>query len=110
MVETANSVLTIVLIVAAPLAVGYGGFSLRTGLGVRMVAGAGAILVWIAIWLLFGIPGALREAHGFGRVVLEAVYFGGAAAALTGGGRKGLATLFSTLYFVNTVARVLLHQ
>jgi hypothetical protein len=61
------------------------------------------------MWLLFGIPGALYEAHGLGRVVLEAVYFGSAAAALTGGGRKRLASVFSTLYFVNTVLRLFWH-
>src|SRR4051812_4720283 len=99
MVTTANNVLTIVLIVAAPLCVGWGGFALKSGLNV--LAGFSGILVWAAMWLLFGESWSPYEAHGFYRAVLEAVYFGSAAAALAGSGRKGLSTFFSILYAIN---------
>jgi uncharacterized protein DUF2568 len=103
MVTTANNVLTIVLIVAAPLCVGWGGFALPRA---RVLAGVGGILVWAALWLLFGESWSPYPAHGFSRAVLEAVYFGSAAAALAGSGRKGSASLFSILYAINVAVRV----
>jgi hypothetical protein len=107
MVTTANNVLTIVLVVAAPLCVGWGGFALKSSLNV--LAGLSGIVVWAALWVLFGEPWSPYEAHGFGRAVLEAVYFGSAAAALAGSGRKGLSSLFSILYAVTVAIRVFWH-
>ena len=104
MITTANHWLTLALIVAAPLCVGWGGFALKSGLNV--LAGFSGILVWAAMWVLCGEPWSPYEAHGFWRAVLEAVYFGSAAAALAGSGRKGLSTFFSVLYAINVAIRV----
>lgn len=104
MITTANNWLTLALIIAAPLCVGWGGFALKSKLNV--LAGLSGILVWAALWLLFGESWSPYEAHGFYRAVLEAVYFGSAAAALAGSGRKGLSSFFSVLYAINVVIRV----
>jgi Protein of unknown function (DUF2568) len=106
----ANSALSFLLELAVLVAAGYWGFTRKTGSAGRFVAGIGASGALAVLWFLFGAPGGAHAAHGAGRVLLEALWFGSGALALAASGRRRPAFAFVCLYLLNTGLRLVWHR
>jgi hypothetical protein len=81
----------------------YWGFTVSSNWTVKVVAGLGAPLVFVAVWAVFGAAnGAKIPLHGLGRAILEIVWFGGGAALLAAAGKPRLAIVFVAAYLLVT--------
>jgi hypothetical protein len=72
------------------VALGFWGFSLPAGTGVRVLAGIGVPLVAIALWGLFAAPHAVHPGTALA-VCTKVLVEGGAVLALVGTGHPRLA-------------------
>ncbi len=108
--KNANLVLAFILELTVLFSVGTWGFSLKTGLAVRLLVGLGGPAVLIALWTFFGAPGATMYLHGGARLAFEIVWFGVGAAALAATGGVIPPIVFVVLFVVNHVLIRVWHQ
>jgi hypothetical protein len=92
-------------------AVGFWGFTLDSGVLVRLPAGIGGPALFVAVWAIFGAAnGARIPLKGLSRAALEVLWFGGAAVALAASGHPVMGSAFAVVYVVNAVLRLAWHQ
>ncbi|HZE38166.1 MAG TPA: DUF2568 domain-containing protein [Stackebrandtia sp.] len=111
--KNANLLLMFLLELGVLFSVGYWGMRLDAALPVRVVAALAAVAVFIAIWAIFGAGGgenATVPLHGWWRVGLEIVWFGGGAGALALAGRPVAGAVFVAVFIVNAVLRLVWKQ
>lgn len=106
-IRDANMVVAFALELAVYAAVCYWGFTCSRRWPVRLLAGLGAPLSFIVVWGQFGAPTADHPLHGAARAVLELVWFGGAALALTLRRRHRFAVAFVIVYGLSTAVQLL---
>jgi hypothetical protein len=95
------------------IALGYWGFTLDTGLALRILAGLGAPAVFATLWGLFAAGGgknATYALHGVARAAFEVVWFGAGAGALFAAGSITWAIVFAIAYVVNAALRLVWNQ
>ena len=95
------------------IALGYWGFTLGTGLALRIVAGIGVPALFATLWGLFAAGGgqnARFALHGVARAAFEIVWFGGGAVALVAAGAITWAVVFAIAYVVNAALRLVWNQ
>lgn len=100
--RTVNDLLAFLLELAALAALCYGGFVIGGGTAVKLILAIGAPLLAAAIWGLFAAPRARVKLPLAGVLVVKALVFACATAALYAAGRDLLATLFAILVVANT--------
>lgn len=108
--KNANLVLAFLLELTVLFSVGTWGFSLKSGLPLRLLAGLGGPALLIALWTLFGAPGAPMYLNGGVRLAFEIVWFGCGAAALAAAGGAVPPVVFSVLFVVNLILIRVWHQ
>lgn len=97
----ANLVLRFALELCALGALCYWGFRVGDGPVVSLVLGLGAPLLAAAVWGLFASPRARASLPLFGRLAVELVFFGSAAAGLYATDHSVLATTLLVLAVSN---------
>ncbi|WP_043640483.1 YrdB family protein [Nonomuraea candida] len=111
--KNANALLMFVLELGVLFSVGYWGFTLASGWTVRLLAGLGGPALFVTAWALFGAGGGANATFpltGLGRAALEILWFGGGALALYASGLTTTAAVFSTLFVVNAVLRMVWNE
>ncbi|MFB7905961.1 YrdB family protein [Kitasatospora sp. NPDC056076] len=63
---------------------------------------------YVAVWALFGAPGAQVPLHGAARAVLDLVWFGSAAVLLRSTGLRRTAVVFALGYLLTTAVHLAL--
>jgi hypothetical protein len=63
---------------------------------------------YIAVWALFGAPGATVPLHGVGRAVLDLVWFGSAPVLLWATSLRRTAVVFAVAYLLTTAVHLML--
>ncbi len=105
--RAANLALAFLIELAGIAAVGYWGFTLDAGAGVRILAGIGTPVLFIAAWAVLGAPRAPVRLGPAARLVFKIVWVGLAALLLALAGAVPLGVLLAALCAVNlTLARV----
>jgi hypothetical protein len=97
----ANRALRFLLEVAALVAIAYWGFDTGDSLPVRVALGLAAPLVVAVVWGVFGSPQAAVPVSDRGRLLLEGLVFGAAAAGLYAAGQPILGGLFAAVVVGN---------
>ncbi|MGV3489182.1 MAG: YrdB family protein [Tuberibacillus sp.] len=98
-----NLALRFILEICALLSLGYWGFHLDLGLGLKIIVGIGAPLLAAVIWGTFGSPAAPISIKSWARLFLEIIIFGCAALALYAAGKTVWAIVFVSLAALNRV-------
>jgi hypothetical protein len=109
----ANAALMFFLELGVLASVGYWGFTLSPNWGIKLLAGLGGPALFIAAWALFGAGGganAIYPLTGLARAALEILWFGGGALALYASGLVTPAVVFSALFILNAVLRLVWKQ
>ena len=101
LLQSANLALRFVLELCALAAFSYWGFHAPSSRVARIAAAIVAPLVAAVVWILFGAPGAQFELSDPLHLVLEVLFFGGAAVALRAAGRRTYALAFGALAAIN---------
>lgn len=107
--KNANALLMFLLELGVLAAVGYWGFTVSPHLGIKLLAGVGGPALFIAAWALFGAGGGTNATYpltGLARAALEIIWFGGGALALYASGLLTSAVIFSALFILNAVLRI----
>lgn len=74
----------------------------RWALAVALLAG------YIAVWALFGAPGAVVPLHGAARAALDLVWFGSAAVLLRATNLRRAPMAFAVIYLLTTAVHLTL--
>jgi hypothetical protein len=90
-----------ILEIAALGAFGFGGYSTGNSSATHVGVALAAPLVAAAVWALVGAPMARFRLRGPSRLLLEAIFFGSAAAALAAAGATRLALVFAVVVGAN---------
>jgi Protein of unknown function (DUF2568) len=98
----ANDALAFLLELAALAALGYWGWRLGSGMPAKVTASIGAPLLAAIAWGLFAAPRARFAVPLAGVLVVKALVFGAAAAALAATGHRALAVAFAVVVVANT--------
>ena len=103
MFEAANLILRFLLELAALAALGW--YGVRTGetTAAKIALGAGLPLAAAALWGLFAAPKSTFDVPAIGLAV-QVLVLGGAALALAGIHRDGLAVAFGAVVVANSLA------
>jgi hypothetical protein len=110
LLKSANLGLALLLEIAALAALCYFGFVVETSWLGKIGLGSGLPVVAIIIWALFGAPASRRRLKGFPFLLLQIVWFGSAAVALSFAGQPVLAIIFALLFVFNTVLAYMWNQ
>ena len=97
-----NLGLAFVLELAALAALCWWGFDLSGATWVKLVVGIGAPIAAVIVWSLFAAPRARYRLPIAMKLVVKAIVFGAAAAALIADGELVLGILFAVLVVANT--------
>jgi hypothetical protein len=97
-----NAALAFLLELAALAALGWWGFATGGGAALRVGLGLGAPLLAAVLWGLFAAPKAVVGLPVAGVLVVKALVFGAATAALYALGRPALATAYALVVVLNT--------
>ncbi|MCF6469003.1 DUF2568 domain-containing protein [Nonomuraea sp. MG754425] len=111
--KNANAVLMFLLELGVLFSVGYWGFTLDSGWGVKLLAGLAGPALFITAWALFGAGGGANATYpltGLARAALEILWFGGGALALYASGLAAPAAVFSALFILNAVLRIVWNE
>jgi hypothetical protein len=109
----ANAALMFFLELGVLVSVAYWGFALSPNWGIKLLAGLGGPALFIAAWALFGAGGGANAVYpltGLGRAALEILWFGGGGLALYASGLVTSAAVFSALFILNAVLRIVWKQ
>lgn len=98
-----NDVLAFVLELGALAALGYWGFTVSESWLVKLLLGLGAPAAAAVVWGLFAAPRATFELPLAAVLVVKAIVFGAATAALYARGHRTLAIVFAVVVVINTV-------
>ena len=88
----------------------YWGFTIGTGLFIQLLLGIGVPVVVIVIWGIFLAPASTRRLQGLPHWLLELVIFVLAIAVLYTAGQSTLAIVFTVVYAVNVILRLVWKQ
>jgi hypothetical protein len=108
--KNANLALAFFLELGVLASLGYWGFQTGQGMPIKIALGIGAPILAIVIWALFGAPKATWHLEGFWRLLLQIIFFGGAALALYVAGQRGLGVAFALIFILNTLLAYLWNQ
>ncbi|WP_235022726.1 YrdB family protein [Amycolatopsis alkalitolerans] len=97
-----NDGLAFLLELLALAALAHWGFAVGDGAGLKIVLGVGAPVLAAVVWSLFAAPRASFGLPVAGVLVVKAVVFGAAVAALFATGHAVLAVVFAVLVVLNT--------
>lgn len=100
LLQTANLALRFILELCALAAFAYWGVQIGKG-PIKTVLSVGAPVAAAMIWAAFGSPKASFPLTGWLHLALEALLFGGAAAALYAAGKPSLAAVYAVTAAVN---------
>jgi hypothetical protein len=106
----ANLVLRFFLELAALGALGYWGFSTHETIWQKLLFGLGTPLLAAVVWGLFVAPKAVRPVPLPWRLLVEAVVFGAATAALLAAGRTTLGWVFLAVVVLSEVLLLTLRE
>lgn len=106
MTKSLNLALMFLLELAVYASVAYWGFTVSDNWAVRVLVAAGAVVLFGAVWSVFGSPRARVPVHrGPGRLLLELVWFGGGFALLAAAGPVVAAAVLAALFVLNGLLR-----
>ena len=105
-----NAGLAFLLELGVLAALGYWGFTVGPNTLVKFVLGLGAPALAIVVWAIFGAPKSSTQLQGVAYLVLQAVFFGGAALALIVAGQRGLGIAFALVALANCTAAAIWRQ
>jgi hypothetical protein len=111
--KNANALLMFLLELGVLASVAYWGFTVSPNWGVKLLAGLGGPALFITAWALFGAGGGANATYpltGLARAALEILWFGGGALALYASGLITSAVVFSALFIVNAVLRIVWNE
>jgi hypothetical protein len=100
-IKGANLALRLILELCALAALGYWGLKTGGGLVAKIGHGIGAPLVAAVVWGAFVSPQAPVHLPGPLSLLLQALVFGSAAAALVSTGHRTLAVVFLVIVVIN---------
>lgn len=103
MIKGANLLLRFLLELLALGALGYWGFMTRSATLTKVALGVGAPLVAAVVWGTFLSPRAPVQMPWGVVLVLQAVVFASAAAALAATGHRTLALVFGVIVVINAI-------
>lgn len=110
MIKGANLLLRFLLELCALGALGYWGFKTGNATITKLVLGVGAPLVAAVVWGTFLSPRAPVQLPALTVLMLQALVFGSAAAALVATGHRTLALVFVVIVVINAFLMYLLRQ
>ena len=106
----ANLALSFFLELCMVLAYGYWGFKAGNGLVMQLLLGIGGPLAVIVIWGIFLAPASKQRLQGVPHWSLEIILFVAAIVALFVAGQPNWAMIFTVLYSINVVLRLVWRQ
>lgn len=95
---------------AAVAAFGYWGFTVGPNTLLKIVLGLGAPALAIGVWAVLGAPKSTMHLQGAAYLVLQAVFFGGAALALVAADQRGLGLAYALIALVTSAAAAIWRQ
>lgn len=98
-----NDVLALLLELGALAALGYWGFTVGENWPVTLLLGLGTPVAAAVVWGLFAAPRATFQVPLAVVLVVKAIVFGAAAAALYARGHRAFAIVFTVVVVINTV-------
>lgn len=101
--KSANTALAFFLELGALVALGYWGFHTGPNRLVKIGLGIGLPVAAIVIWGFWGAPNSSTQLQGFWFLLLQIVFFGGAAVALYAANKHTLGIIFALVFVVNCV-------
>ncbi|GAA3706150.1 YrdB family protein [Nonomuraea antimicrobica] len=111
--KNSNALLMFLLELGVLVSAGYWGFTVSPHWGLKLLAGLGGPALLVLAWALFGAGGGANATFpltGPARAVLEILWFGGGALALYASGLVTSAAVFSVLFVVNAVLRIVWNE
>ncbi len=109
-IKNANLAITFFLELGVLIALGYWGSQTGQGAATRIALGLGAPAVAVVAWFLFGAPKAIWHLKGVYRVLLQIVFFGSAALALSVAVSPGLGAAWALVCIVNVALNYIWDQ
>jgi Protein of unknown function (DUF2568) len=103
LLKNANLALAFLLELCALVALGYWGLQSGQGMIAKIGLAIGAPVVAVVIWALFGAPKAVWPLVGPWHLIVDVVFFGGAAVALFAAGQRQLAVAFALVVVINHI-------
>jgi Protein of unknown function (DUF2568) len=100
-IKNANLALTFFLELGVLVALGYWGFQTGQGTVARISLGLGAPVAAAILWAVFGAPRARWHLKGAWRVLLQIVFFGSAALALSAAVSPALGVAWALVCIAN---------
>ncbi|MFF2079050.1 YrdB family protein [Kitasatospora sp. NPDC058162] len=106
--RTVDDALALLLELAVYTAAVRFGLTRRTARWARWALALVLPAGYVAVWAMFGAPGAEVPLHGAARALLDLLWFGSAAVLLRATGLRRTAVVFAVAYLLTTAVHLML--